>query len=183
MSSQTNKTRLYEALGQILVTFNALEQSLEAIIFCSMDVSPAQVRILMSSMSFSSKVATMESLLRDRHASDGLGILSTTLQELIERCAYCESLRNEWICSYWMPEFEADVSSVRRLVVPLNESELTLETIHLAELESFIDCLRTSVNCLHAFHLNLFVSFGRVLGPEHFHRYLETRLDAQNDPR
>lgn len=183
MSHQTNKTRLYEALGQIVVSFKALEQALEAIIYCCMEISPAQVRILMNSMSFSTKVTTMESLLRELHADDELGKLSITLQEFIERCAYCERQRNEWVRSYWIPELEADAGMVRRLGAPQNESELTLELIHLAELENFILCLNATVTYLQAFHQKLFTSFERVQGPEHFQRYLRTQLYAGNDAR
>jgi hypothetical protein len=185
MSHQTNKTRLYEALGQIVVSFKALEQALEAIIFCCMEVSPAQVRILMNSMSFATKVETMESLLRELHADDELGKLSITLQEFIERCAYCERQRNEWVRSYWIPELEADAGMVRRLSTQVvsSDSELTLEIIPLTELENFILCLNATVTYLQAFHQKLFVSFERVQGPEHFQRYLRTQLYAGNDAR
>lgn len=183
MSHQTNKNRLYEALGQIVVSFKALEQAIEAIIYCCMEISPAQVRILMNSMSFSTKVTTMESLLRELHAGDELGKLSITLQEFIERCAYCERQRNEWVRSYWIPELEADAGMVRRLSSQLvsGDAELALEIIHLAELESFVLCLNATVTYLQAFHHKLFLSFERVQGPEHFQRYLRTQLYVGND--
>ncbi len=185
MSRQTNKTRLYEALGQIVVSFKALEQALEAIIYCCMEISPTQVRILMNSMSFATKVATMESLLRELHADDELGKLSITLQEFIDRCAYCERQRNEWVRSYWIPELEADAGMVRRLSVQVvsSDAELALEIIHLAELESFVLCLNATVAYLQAFHQKLFLSFERVQSPEHFQRYLRTQICADNDAR
>lgn len=185
MSHQTNKTRLYESLGQIVVSFKALEQALEAIIYCCMEISPAQARIMMNSISFSTKVTTMESLLRELHADDELGKLSITLQEFIERCTYCERQRNEWVRSYWIPELEAGAGMVRRLggQLAISDSEFTLEIIHLAELESFILCLNATVTYLHAFHQKLFTSFERVQGPEHFQRYLRTQLYVGNDAR
>ncbi len=183
MSHQTNKTRLYESLGQIVVSFKALEQALEAIIYCCMEISPAQVRILMNSMSFSTKVTTMESLLRELHAEDELGKLDITLQEFIDRCTYCECQRNELVRSYWIPELETDAGMVRRLMVSKvsSNSELGLEIIHLAELESFILCLNATVTYLQAFHHKLFISFDRVRSPEHFQRYLRTQLCVGND--
>lgn len=185
MSHQTNKTRLYEALGQIVVSFKALEQALEAIIYCCMQVSPAQVRILMNSMSFSTKVTTMESLLYELHVNDELGKFAATLQEFIERCIYCEQKRNEWVRSYWIPELDGDVGMVRRLKAQVmnSDSDLMLEIVNLAELESFILCLNATVTYLQAFHQKLFISFERVQGPEHFQRYLRTRLYAGNDAR
>ncbi len=183
MSHPTNKTRLYEALGQIAVSFHALEQALEAIIFCCMQASPVQVRILMSSLSFSTKVTTLESLLCELHSGEEFTRFSDTLQELIARCLFCEQMHDDWICSFWIPELDVGVGMVRRLRSQKeSDSELTLETVDLAELEGFILCLGATVTYLQSFHLKIFSSFDRLRGPEHCQCYLRARLQAENEP-
>lgn len=183
-TQESNKTRLYEALGQIVVSFKALELAVEGIIYCGMQVPTAQARILLSNMPFKTKVANMESLVSEIHADDDLGSLAATLSEFVERCYFCEQQRNSWVRTYWVPELEAEQGYIKRLqpnTAVNSQGSLILNSVSLLELESFVLCLNATVTYLYAFHQRLFANFGRMRDPQSLSEYIQLPLLAGND--
>lgn len=180
---QSNQIRLYESLGQIVVSFGALEQTVEAIIFCAMPSTIVQAKVLFRSMTFAAKVSAMHSALRELHTDQELNSFLVTLNEFVERSHYCEQRRNEWVRSCWIPELASDSGTVYRLQPdPCKEKALALEKIPLLELECFLVCLNSTVAYLCAFHRRLFVNFGRLRDCQAFNEYLCTPLHVSNDP-
>lgn len=179
---ESNKTRLYEGLGQVVVSFNALELAIEGIIFCGLQVPATQLRILMGSMAFATKVTTMNSVIRELHTGDDLGSLGITLDEFVERCHFCEEQRNQWVRSYWVPELEAELGQMKRLQHPLpGQGQFFVDAVNLQELEHFIVCLNTTVTYLYRFHQKLCTSFGRMRDSRSLNEYLRTPIQAGND--
>ncbi|WP_331346780.1 hypothetical protein [Cellvibrio sp. UBA7661] len=156
-----NKTRLYEALGQIVVSFRALEKGVDGLITCSQDESSSLNVLLLESIPFTQKISVMDELIRSRHCVQELGALNQTLIALVERCHSCEHQRNEWIRSYWVPELEAKEGSVMRLQRKETEN-LELVPCQLTELENFIVVLNATVAYLCGFHQKLYAGFKRI---------------------
>jgi hypothetical protein len=180
---ESNKLRLYEALGQIVISFKTLELAVEGIVFCTMQISASQARILMSSMSFAAKVSAMNSTVLELHGRD-LGSLGITLNEFVERCLFCEQQRNLWIKSHWIPELSDEPGYIKRLkqVQSLNDSSgVALDSVSILELESFIACLNATVSYLYAFHQKLLTCFGRVRDTQALNDYLFVLIQAGND--
>lgn len=164
MSVLPNKTRLYEALGQIVVSFKALEQGIDNLILCSLDSPVTQGAILIASMSFPQKITTMNELIRSLHTEQELGALHNTLEALVERSHACEQQRNQWMRCYWVPEVEAEPGVVMRLQRTLDASGFALIPVSIAELENFIVVLNATVAYLSGFHQKLANNFRRIQG-------------------
>lgn len=180
MSQLPNKTRLYEALGQIVVSFKALEQGVDGLILCSLDSPVTQGFILIDSMSFPQKVTTLNELIRALHTQQELGVLHHTLEALVERSHACEQQRNQWVRSYWVPEVEAEQGVVMRLQRALDTGGYSLMPVKLTELESFIVVLNATVTYLSAFHQKLANNFGQIKGIRAAESLLKTpRLPGQ----
>jgi len=180
MSQLSNKTRLYEALGQIVVSFKALEQGIDGLILCSLDSPIAQGAILIGTMSFSQKIETMNELIRSLHTEQELGALHHTLAALVERCHVCAQQRNHWIRSYWVPEVDAEPGVVMRLQRAEDASGFVLIPVNIAELESFIVVLNATVAYLNGFHQKLANNFKHIQGVQAVESLLNTpRLAGQ----
>jgi hypothetical protein len=182
--NESNKTRLYEALGQMVVSFKALELVVEGIIFCGLQVPAAQVRILLAGISFNVKVTNMSVIVRERHTGNDLESFVPTLDMLVERCHYCGKQCDEWLQSYWVPGLNAESGYVKRLQptgFASNFNSLELDSVSLLEVESFIPCLKATTSNLHGFHQNLFLHFGRIRGPQALNDYMQAPLSAEND--
>lgn len=162
MAHTINKTRLYEALGQIVVSFEALEQGIDGLILCSMDSANAQNTLLLDSINFVKKVSNMNELIRELHSDEELGALRDTLDALVERCYTCEQQRNNWVRSYWVPEVEAEDGVVMRLQRSRDAGGLVLVPCQLLELENFIVVLNATVAYVRGFHQKLCISFKRI---------------------
>lgn len=181
-NQENNKTRLYEALGQTVVSFKALELAVEGIIFCGMQVSAAQVRILLASMSFTTKIETLRSIIVELHTTDKFEDFAVTLDEFVERCLFCEQQRNEWLNSYWIPEADSEPGYTKRLrQIKSHEQSLEINIVNLLDLEGFVLCLSATVSYLHAFHQKLFSAFARIRGADALSDYLQIPLSARND--
>lgn len=164
MTQLPNKNRLYEALGQIVVSFKALEQGIDSLILCSLDSPIAQGAILISSMSFPQKMTIMNELIRSLHTQQELGALHHTLEALVERGLACEQQRNDWIRSYWVPEVERPQGEVMRLERAADASGFALMPVNIADLENFIVVLNATVAYLYGFHQKLAHNFKRIQG-------------------
>lgn len=165
MSQLPNKTRLYEALGQIVVSFKTLEQGIDCLILACLNSPATQGKtILIDQVPFPQKVNSINELVRELHHEHELGALNLTLAALVERCANCEQQRNNWIRSYWIPEVESPVGNVMRLQRSGDGNGFTLEPIDIVELENFIVVLNATVAYLYGFHQKLAVNFKRITG-------------------
>lgn len=162
MTHSNNKNRLYEALGQIVVSFKALEQGVDSLILCSLDESSPHNTLLLDSIHFQQKISVMNELIRSQHSEQELGALNQTLIALVERCHNCEHQRNEWVRSYWVPEVDADEGTVMRLQRSKQMGNLVLVPCTLVELENFIVVLNATVSYLYGFHQKLCVNFKRI---------------------
>lgn len=180
MSPLSNKTRLYEALGQIVVSFKALEQGIDGLILCSLDSPIAQGAILIGTLSFPQKITTMNELIRSLHTEQELGALHHTLEALVERGHACAQQRNHWIRSYWVPEVDAEPGVVMRLQRTEDVRGFALMPVNIAELESFIVVLNATVAYLNGFHQKLANNFKRIQGVQAAESLLKTpRLAGQ----
>lgn len=163
MSQLPNKNRLYEALGQIVVSFKTLEQGIDGLILACLKSPATQGKtILIDQIPFPQKVSSINELVRELHREHELGVLNHTLAALVERCVSCEQQRNNWIRSYWVPEVESAVGTVMRLRRSGDSSNVRLEPIDIAELENFIVVLNATVAYLYGFHQKLSVNFKRI---------------------
>lgn len=162
MTCMSNKTRLYEALGQIVVSFTALERGIDGLVLCSLDSPEAQSEIMVSPMTFHQKVTTMYELIRELHQGLELGALNDTLDALVERCSSCEQQRNEWVRSYWVPEVDSDTGIVMRLMRVSETNSLEMMPVKIADLEHFIVVLNATQAYLSGFHQKLFTHFKRI---------------------
>lgn len=163
MSQPPNKTRLYEALGQIVVSFKTLEQGIDGLILACMK-SPAThgKTILIDQVPFPQRVSSMSELVRELHREYELGALNQTLAALLERCVSCEQQRNNWIRSYWVPEVESAMGKVMRLRRSGDNNGVRMEPVDIVELESFIVVLNATVAYLYGFHQKLAINFKRI---------------------
>lgn len=104
------QSHLYESIGRLIVSFQGLEQSVEQVIFGSMTSTHTQVRIMMSEMSFKTKVHTMASLIRDLHPKDESLYSGKTVYEcldnIIKGCHQSEGKRNQIVHSNWFTGFK-----------------------------------------------------------------------------
>lgn len=174
MSPLSNKTRLYEALGQIVVSFGTLEQGVDGLILACMKSPATQGKtILIDQVPFPQKVSSINELTRELHSEHEMGVLNLTLTALVERCINCEQQRNNWIRSYWVPEVESAVGTVMRLRRSGDSSNVRLEPIDIAELENFIVVLNATVAYLYGFHQKLAVNFKRIDGVQHHEIFLK----------
>ncbi|MDR7089635.1 hypothetical protein [Cellvibrio fibrivorans] len=175
MSPLPNKTRLYEALGQIVVSFKTLEQGVDGLILACMK-SPATEgkTILIDQIPFAHRVSSVSELVRELHREYELGALNQTLAALVERCVSCEQQRNNWIRSYWVPEVESAVGTVMRLRRSGDTYGVRLEPVDIVELENFIVVLNATVAYLYGFHQKLAVNFKRIEGVQHHEIFLKT---------
>lgn len=165
MSQLPNKTRLYEALGQIVVSFKTLEQGIDGLILGCLHSPATQGKtILIDQVPFSQKVNSINELVRELHREHELGVLNLTLGALIERCNSCEYQRNNWIRSYWVPEVESPAGTAMRLQRSSDGNSVRLEPIDIAELENFIVVLNATVAYLYGFHQKLAINFKRIDG-------------------
>lgn len=165
MSQPSNKTRLYEALGQIVVSFKTLEQGVDCLILACMKSPATQGKtILIDQVPFAQRVISMGELVRELHREQELGALNQTLYALVERCASCEQQRNNWIRSYWVPEVDSAAGTVMRLRRSGDSAGVRLEPVDIAELENFIVVLNATLAYLYGFHQKLAVHFKRIEG-------------------
>lgn len=181
----SNKSRLYEAMGQIAVSYKALELTIEGIIFCSMQVPAAQARIFLAGMPFGTKVTNMNAIIRSGHIDNDLDGFVTVLNDLVERCRNCEKQSSEWLRSCWVPVPNPESGYVQRLqrACPAgNSTSLEVDSVSLSELEGFAACLNATVKDLRCFHQALFSSFGRIRAPQVLDEYMQAQLAAENDP-
>ncbi|MEN0038480.1 MAG: hypothetical protein AAGC78_15490 [Cellvibrio sp.] len=162
MADLQTKTHLYELLGQIVVSFGALERGVDGLILGAMDSPFSQGQALLKSMSFQQKVPAMGDLIRNMHSVSELGVLSQTLQALIERCDACEQERNNWVCSYWVPEVNSPAGFVSRLSHSNDSGALVLALVDISELERCVVVLNATVAYLYGFHQKLSNNFRRV---------------------
>lgn len=162
MSCIPKKTYLYELLGQIVVSFRLLEQGIDGLILSALDSPMVQSLALLNGMSFEQKVSAMNNLIRSSHSLQELGVLDQTLHVLVERCLVCERERNDWICSYWVPEVESEDGLVMRLRGSADSNGLSLTAVDISELESFVVVLNATAAYLDGFHQKLSSNFKRV---------------------
>ena len=165
MSQPSNKTHLYEALGQIVVSFKALEQALDALILACMKCPATQGKtILIDQVTFAHRVSSMSELVRELHREHELGALNQTLFALVERCVACEQQRNNWIRSCWVPEVDSALGTVIRLRRSAGSAGVKLESVDIVELEKFIVVLNATLAYLYGFHQKLAANFKRIEG-------------------
>ncbi len=162
MTCMSNKTRLYEALGQIVVSFTALERGVDSLVLCSLDSSEAQSEFMVSPMTFQQKVSTLYELIRELHHDVELGALNHTLDALVERCLNCEQQRNEWVRAYWVPEVDNEAGIVMRLMRTSDSNSLEMVPVKVSDLEHFIVVLNATLAYLSGFHQKLSTNFKRV---------------------
>ena len=175
MSQLPSKTRLYEALGQIVVSSKTLEQGIDGLILACMKSPATQGKtILIDQVPFPQKVSSINELVRELHREHELGALNQTLFTLLERCVGCEQQRNNWIRSYWVPEVESALGTVMRLRRSGDDNGVRLEPVDIAELENFIVVLNATVAYLYGFHQKLAVNFKRIQGVEALESLLKT---------
>lgn len=156
------KIKLYECLGQIVVSFGALERGVDRLILAGVNSPLSQEFISLNSMTFQQKIPLMNTLVRNLHSVQELGVLDQTLQALIERCLMCEQERNSWICSCWVPEIAGTGGFVSRLRNEGDSAGLVLTTVEISELENFVVVLNSAVAYLYGFHQKLSNNFGRI---------------------
>ena len=105
------QSNLYESIGRLVVSFQKLEQSIEQVIFSSMTSTYTQFRIIMSEMSFKTKVYTMASLIKDLHPNDEKLFNEKTVYEyldfIIKGCHKSEEKRNQIVHSNWISGFKS----------------------------------------------------------------------------
>lgn len=165
MSPLPNKNRLYEALGQIVVSFKTLEQGIDGLILACMKSPATQGKtILIDQIPFPHRVNSMSELVRELHREYELGALNQTLAALVERCVSCEQQRNNWIRSYWVPEVESATGTVMRLRRSTDSARVRLEPVDIVELENFIVVLNATLAYLYGFHQKLAANFKRIEG-------------------
>lgn len=165
MSPLPNKNRLYEALGQIVVSFKTLEQGIDGLILACMKSPATQGKtILIDQIPFPQRVNSMSELVRELHREYELGALNQTLAALVERCVSCEQQRNNWIRSYWVPEVESAAGTVMRLRRSADSAGVRLEPVDIVELENFIVVLNATLAYLYGFHQKLAANFKRIEG-------------------
>ena len=165
MSPLPNKNRLYEALGQIVVSFKTLEQGIDGLILACMKSPATQGKtILIDQIPFPQRVNSMSELVRELHREYELGALNQTLAALVERCVSCEQQRNNWIRSYWVPEVESAAGTVMRLRRSTDSAGVRLELVDIVELENFIVVLNATLAYLYGFHQKLAANFKRIEG-------------------
>ncbi|MGV8838139.1 hypothetical protein [Cellvibrio sp.] len=165
MSPLPNKNRLYEALGQIVVSFKTLEQGIDGLILACMKSPATQGKtILIDQIPFPQRVNSMSELVRELHREYELGALNQTLAALVERCVSCEQQRNNWIRSYWVPEVESAIGTVMRLRRSADSAGVRLEPVDIVELENFIVVLNATLAYLYGFHQKLAANFKRIEG-------------------
>lgn len=156
------KTKLYESLGQIVVSFGALERGVDTLILACVDTHLSQGLVSLNSMTYQQKIPLMNNMVRELHGVQELGLLDQTLQMLIERCLICEQERNNWIYSYWVPEIAGATGFVSRLKNESDSGEWVLTTVEISELENFVVVLNATVAYLYGFHQKLSNNFGKV---------------------
>ncbi len=165
MSQLSNKTRLYESLGQIVVSFKTLEQGVDCLILACMKSPATQGKtILIDQVPFAHRVSSMSELVKELHKEHELGALNQTLYALVERCISCEQQRNNWIRSYWVPEVESAAGTVMRLRRSADSAGVKLEPVDIVELENFIVVLNATLAYLYGFHQKLAANFKRIEG-------------------
>jgi hypothetical protein len=156
------KIKLYESLGQIIVSFGALERGVDRLILAGINSPLSWELTSLNSMTFQQKIPLMNTLIRNLHSVQELGILDQTLQVLTERCLMCQQERNSWIYSYWVPEIAQTDGFVSRLQNEEDSAGLILTTVEISELENFVVVLNATVAYLYGFHQKLSNKFGRV---------------------
>jgi hypothetical protein len=162
MTQHSHKNQLYEALGQIVVSFNLLERGIDGLILACMESMPAHGRILLTNMPFPQKVSAMDELIRNSHSEQELGLLHYTLGALVERVLTCRQQRDDWMQSYWVPEIEHAPGVVMRLQRSVDEIELVLKPVNIVQLENFIVLLNATIAYLCGFHQKLANNFKRI---------------------
>ncbi|MDO8342784.1 MAG: hypothetical protein Q7T48_06275 [Cellvibrio sp.] len=175
MSQLSNKTRLYEALGQIVVSFKTLEQGIDGLILACMKSPATQGKtILIDQVPYPQRIISMSELVRELHREYELGALNHTLSALVERCVSCEQQHNNWIRSYWVPEVESAVGTVMRLRRSGDNNGVRLEPVDIVELENFIVVLNATVAYLYGFHQKLAMNFKRIDAVQSHEIFLKT---------
>ena len=157
-----NKNRLYEALGQIVVSFKALEQGVDGLILCSLGAPVEEGAIMIDKLSFQQKLTAMDELVRRLHTQEELGALDHTLIALVERGLACEAERNYWVRSNWVPEVESGVGVV--MCLQKGAQGFVLAPVNIVVLENFIVKLNATVAYLSGFHQKLANNFKRIQG-------------------
>lgn len=181
MTHSLIKTHLYELLGQIVVSFSALERGVDGLILAALDSPLNHGLAFLKGMSFQQKILVMDDLIRNMHSVRELGALSQTLQALIERCSACEQERNNWVCSYWVPEVEGPDGFVSRLRHSNDSGVLVLALVDISELERSVVVLNATVAYLYGFHQKLSNNFRRVRNIRLVEDFLNTsQRAAQN---
>lgn len=182
MSQIPNKTRLYEALGQIVVSYKTLEQGIDGLILACLNSPATQGKtILIDHVPFGQKVNSINELIRELHPEHELGALNVTLIALVERCVSCELQRNNWVRSYWVPELESPEGAVMRLRRSGENNGVKLEPIDISELENFIVVLNATIAYLYGFHQKLASNFNRIAGVQCHEIFLKgPRLDGDS---
>ncbi|MHC3994691.1 hypothetical protein ACXWTF_07660 [Thiomicrolovo sp. ZZH C-3] len=171
MKKTQTKIYLFEILGKLVVSFQGLERSVEGLIFGSMTSSYSQMRILMSEMSFKSKVHVMSSLIKDLHDSQEVLFseenIYEKLDEIVKRCHQCESRRNQLIHSFWVPEFKSSPDSVMRIKESSKSTKgykYSVESVEHGSLNEDIHLIEKTRDDLDDFCQKLSIQFNRVHG-------------------
>lgn len=157
---------LYDALGRMIVEFQALERAIESIIFCTMTSAYEQMRIIFSEMSFKSKVHVFSSLVKNLHSENDRLYDDTYLLDrvdhIVKSCNTSESRRNQLIHSFWVPEFK----SAPNLVMRIKESsksrsgyKYSVESIKTDSLEEDIKFIRSTRENVDDFCMKLSIQY------------------------
>lgn len=179
------KEHVYKAIGEMVVAFQALEKTIERVIFSSMTSSHTQVSIFLSEMSFKAKINVMSSLLHSLHNDKeevfSVGNIYQTLDDLKKRCIQCESRRNQLIHSFYVPGFKSSPNLVMRIKDSAKSKtgyKCSVEIIDSNSLDETIRFINSTEEDLNQFchHLcNQFKRFHGILGLENCADY-ETLL-------
>ena len=171
MTDNKNKEYLFEALGKMLVAFQAVESAIERMIFSCMTSSYSHVGILMSELSFKGKVNVMGSLIKDLHTEDqelkDIGNIYAKLGGIIKNCHQCESRRNQLIHSSWVPGFKSAPELMMRIKKSAKSKKgyaYSVECIDSGELDSDINFANNLSEEIHEFCFKLCTMFDRVHG-------------------
>ncbi|WP_157958231.1 hypothetical protein [Salinicola sp. CR57] len=155
----TNVAYLQKSLGETVILFQTIDVNIGRIIFSCMTSSFRQIEIILSEISFRTKIDIMGSLLKFLHTdsdtfSDGTPVL-VTLKELIKECEECERFRNTMLHTFWVTEFRKAPDLVlgmkskakhkqgyRYSVTDVSENSLELEIEKLKNLNEKLSSFR-----------------------------------------
>lgn len=175
------KDHVYKSLGEMVVAFQYLEKTIERLIFSCMTSSFTQISIIVSEMSFRSKLNTMSSLIKSLHHNNenviNIGNIHKTLDDLRQRCQKCESRRNQLIHSFYVPEFKSAPDLMIRMkdsVKSKNGYKHSFESFDSNSLDAdvmFINKTTEDLNSFCVYLCNQFERFHGFPGMEHFADY------------